>query len=117
MAGAEDLLPLIATCLPRHFDEDHGLHLPTPLRTAEGEGEIPPHITGEEWEIDVCREVLVREGIQEVEARDYGVCLVGEVEVIGRAGGGHDHRATTTGNDSEVGPPSLAIARHAHDPP
>ena len=83
-AGAEDLLPPIATCLLRHFGEGRDLLLPTPLHTAEGEGEIPPCITEEEWETDACQEALVHEGTpQEVEARDYGAYLVGEVGDIG----------------------------------
>lgn len=116
MAGAGDPRPPIATCLLRHFDEDRDLLLSTPPHTAEGEGEIPPSITEEGWETDACQEVPVHEGTQVVEARDYGAYLAGEVGDIGQAGGGHDLRGTTTGNDSEVGPLSLVIARHAHDP-
>ena len=117
MAGAEDLLPLIATCLPHRLDEGRDLPLLTLLRTAEGEGEIPPHITEEEWETDVCQEVQVHEDIREVEAQNYGVCLVEEVEGIGQAGEGHDHRVMITGNDSEADRLSLVIAHHTHVPP
>ena len=78
-AGAGDLLPPIATCLLHHFGEGRDLLLPTPLHTAEGEGEIPPCITEEEWEIDACREAPVHEGSQEVEARDYGAYLAGDI--------------------------------------
>ena len=114
MAGAEDLLLLIAICLLHHLDEGRDLPLPTPLRTAEGEGGIPPLITEEEWETDVCQEVQVHEDIREVEARDYRVCLVEEVEGIGQAGEGHDHQVMITGNDSEADRLSLVIAHHTH---
>ena len=83
MAGAEGHLPLIATCLLHRFDEDRDPHLPTHLRTVEGEGEILPRITEEEWETDVCLGVRVHEDIQEVEVQYYGACLVEEVEDTG----------------------------------
>ena len=115
MVGADELLPLTATCLLLRLDEDHDLHFPILPHMAEGEEEIPPHTTEEEWERDVSPEVQAQEDIREVEARDYEVYLA--VEGIDLAGEDLDHQAMITGTDSEVDHQSLVIDHHTHAPP